>query len=111
LTPLDKNINFVFRSESKKAMESETNVVDRAVANLMFNEIDFSGREFSNAASINSSEEVSGDTRPPVKSKPKVVKSTGQLNFSLNEPKIKQVSHQTILPDDAEVPTLAQRDP
>ncbi|KAE8038440.1 hypothetical protein FH972_010951 [Carpinus fangiana] len=99
------------RSESKKAMESETNVVDRAVANLMFNEIDFSGREFSNAASINSNEEVSGDTRPPVKSKPKVVKSTGQLNFSLNEPKIQQVSHQTILPDDAEVPTLAQRDP
>ncbi|XP_062174279.1 protein LNK3 isoform X1 [Alnus glutinosa] len=99
------------RSESKKAMESETNVVDRAVANLMFNEIDFSGREFSSAASVNSDEGVTGDTQPPVISKPKVVKAIGPPNYSLNQSKIQQVSHQPILPGDAEVPTLAQRDP
>jgi hypothetical protein len=111
LTSLDQNINFIFRSESKKAMESETNVVDRAVANLMFNEIDFSGREFSSAASVNSDEGVTGDTQPPVISKPKVVKAIGPPNYSLNQSKIQQVSHQPILPGDAEVPTLAQRDP
>lgn len=92
-------------------MESETNVVDRAVANLMFNAIESSGREFSSAASVNSNEGVTGDTQPRVKSKPKVVKATGQLNYSLNQPKIQHVSLQPILPGDAEVPTIAQRDP
>lgn len=36
-THLTSNATFVYRSDDKKQMESETNSVDRAVANLMFN--------------------------------------------------------------------------
>lgn len=92
-------------------MESETNAIDRAIANLMFNELNFSTREHSSAASVNSNEGgVVGDNAPAVNSKQNVAISTGPTNHRLNQPKIRHVPHQSISPDDAEVPTLAQTD-
>ncbi|KAM4072552.1 hypothetical protein ACB094_11G146000 [Castanea mollissima] len=102
------------RSESKKAVESETNTIDRAIANLMFNKTDASVREvreFSSAASVSSNEGVSGDTQPPVNSKQEVMRATGPQNYSSNQPKIHHFPDQQILAGDAEVPTLFQIDP
>ena len=111
---LIKNISFIFRSESKKAVELETNTIDRAIANLMFNKTDTSVgevREFSSAASVSSNEGVSGDTQPPVNSKQEVMRATGPQNYSSNQPKIHLFPDQQILAGDAEVPTLFQIDP
>lgn len=111
---LIKNISFIFRSESKKAVESETNTIDRAIANLMFNKTDTSVREvreFSSAASVSSNEGVSRDTQPPVNSKQEVMRATGPQNYSSNQPKIHLFPDQQILAGDAEVPTLFQIDP
>lgn len=91
-------------------MESETNAIDRAIANLMFNELNFSTREHSSAASVNSNGGVVGDNAPPVNSKLNVARSTRPTNYSLNQPKVRHVPLQSISPDDAEVPMLAQTD-
>ncbi len=107
---LIKYINFIFRSESKKAAESETNTIDRAIANLMFNKTDSSVRELSSAASVSSNEGVTGDTQPPVNSEQEGIRATGPQNYSSNQPKIHHFSHHPILSGDAEVPTLAQID-
>lgn len=87
-------------------MESETNAIDRAVANLMFNEMDFSViREHSSSASGNL-DGVIGESRPPVNSKRNVVRLSRPMHYSFN-PKIQPVSQQSISQGDAEVPTLA----
>ena len=111
---LIKNISFIFRSESKKAVELETNTIDRAIANLMFNKTDTSAgevREFSSAASVSSNEGVSVDTQPPVNSKQEVMRATGPQNYSSNQSNIHHFPDQQILAGDAEVPTLFQIDP
>ncbi|GMN55563.1 hypothetical protein TIFTF001_024677 [Ficus carica] len=86
------------RSESKKATESETNIIDRAIANLMFNKTDLNERHISMAAaSSNSKEEVSGATE-----------SSDNLLYQL------QICHQNdnqIQLDDALVPTLIHVNP
>ncbi|KAG6628373.1 protein LNK3 [Carya illinoinensis] len=102
--------DMTMRTGGKKAMESETNAIDRAIANLMFNELNFSTSEHSSAASVNSSGGVVGDNAPPVNSKQNVARSTRPTNYSLNQPKIRHVPLQSISPDDAEVPKLAQTD-
>lgn len=96
--PLDQKVNFIFRSESKKATESETNIIDRAIANLMFNKMDLNERHISMAAaSSNSKEEVSGATE-----------SSDNLLYQL------QICHPNdnqIQLDDALVPTLSHVNP
>ncbi|KAG2701649.1 hypothetical protein I3843_06G051000 [Carya illinoinensis] len=99
------------RSASQKVMEFETNAIDRAVANLMFNDMDFSViREHSSSASVNFTEGVIGEREPPVNSKQNVVRSTRPMNYSFNQPKIQRVFNRSISQGDAEVPTLAQID-
>ncbi|XP_041014702.1 protein LNK3-like isoform X2 [Juglans microcarpa x Juglans regia] len=98
------------RPASQKAMESETNAIDRAVANLMFNDMDFSViREHSSSASVNFTG-VIGEREPPVNSMQNVVRSTRPMRYSFNQPKIQHVSHRSISQGDAEVPRLAQID-
>jgi len=48
------------RSEDKKPMESETNSVDRAVANLMFNKMEINILDIPFTTLVNLKQEVSG---------------------------------------------------
>lgn len=89
------NINFIFRSGSKKSTESETNTIDRAIANLMFNEIDFNAQDLSGGSSSDSKHEMN------------VV--SGQQSDNPYVPQISHSHHNLVLTD-AEVPILGQRD-
>lgn len=95
--PLDQNINFIFRSETKKATESETNVIDRAVANLIFNKSDFNKRDLSMAAPSNSKEEVGG--------------ATESSDNQLCQPQIRYLDDHQVVLDDAQVPNLGHTNP
>ncbi|CAN6567080.1 unnamed protein product [Malus baccata var. baccata] len=84
------------RPGSKKRMESETNTIDRAVANLMFNEMDFNAQDLSGGASLDSKQEVFG--------------ATEQQTDSTCRPQISHSHIHSLLPQDAEVPTLGEGD-
>ncbi|KAF5951198.1 hypothetical protein HYC85_009142 [Camellia sinensis] len=81
-------------------MESETNSIDRAVANLMFSKVDSGGIDL--LAAVSSKEEAKGTTK--------------QCNYSLNQPQQPHWHHHTrSSTGDAEVPIfgidLAVRNP
>uniref|UniRef100_A0A5B6YKC3 Protein LNK3 n=1 Tax=Davidia involucrata TaxID=16924 RepID=A0A5B6YKC3_DAVIN len=82
-----------FRSGKTKATESETNAIDRAIANLMFSKTDSSARDFP-------TEEAS------VSFKPEAIATRGPFNYSLDAPHIPYCPHPTSLTGDAEVPTF-----
>ncbi|KAB2594835.1 hypothetical protein D8674_030285 [Pyrus ussuriensis x Pyrus communis] len=84
------------RSGSKKRTESDTNTIDRAVANLMFNEMDFNAQDLSGGASLDSKQEVFG--------------ATEQQTDNAYQPQISHSHIHSLLPQDAEVPTLGERD-
>lgn len=81
------------RSGKDKAMESETNFIDRTIANLLFNKIDLNVRDFPMVASKNPKQEV--------------IEETGSPKYSFNQPPAHQFC-QDMLTDDAEVPTFGQ---
>lgn len=85
------------RSGSKKVTESETNTIDRAIANLMFNEIDFNAQDLSGGSSSDSKHEFNGA-------------SGQQLSDNSYQPEVENSHHNSVLPHDAAVPTLGQRD-
>ncbi|XP_024021115.1 uncharacterized protein LOC21406716 [Morus notabilis] len=85
------------RSETKKATESETNVIDRAVANLIFNNSDFNKRDLSMAASSNSKEEVGG--------------ATESSDNQLYQTQIRYLDDHQVVLDDAQVPNLGHTNP
>ncbi|CAL5363880.1 unnamed protein product [Camellia sinensis] len=75
--------------EDMKTMESETNSIDRAVANLMFSKVDSGGIDL--LAAVSSKEEAKGTTK--------------QCNYSLNQPQQPHWHHHTrSSTGDAEVP-------
>ncbi|CAK9133667.1 unnamed protein product [Ilex paraguariensis] len=68
-----------FRLGKREARELRTNAIDRAIANLLFNKMDFSAQHL-----------------PPLE-------TTGQCDYGLNQPQIACCSH--FIAGDAEVPT------
>ncbi|KAF5931295.1 hypothetical protein HYC85_032168 [Camellia sinensis] len=75
--------------EDMKTMESETNSIDRAVANLMFSKVHSGGIDL--LAAVSSKEEAKGTTK--------------QCNYSLNQPQQPHWHHHTrSSTGDAEVP-------
>ncbi|EEF32389.1 hypothetical protein RCOM_1264330 [Ricinus communis] len=62
------------RPREKKTMELETNTIDRAIANLMFNKMDINVHDYSVQRSTTSNQEILKTTRP--------------RNYSVNEPQI-----------------------
>ncbi|THG18621.1 hypothetical protein TEA_020017 [Camellia sinensis var. sinensis] len=75
--------------EDTKTMESETNSIDRAVANLMFSKVDSGGIDL--LAAVSSKEEAKGTTK--------------QCNYSLNQPQQPHWHHHIrSSTGDAEVP-------
>ncbi|XP_061997077.1 protein LNK3-like isoform X1 [Rosa rugosa] len=85
------------RSESKEGTESETNTIDRAIANLMFNEIDFNAQDLSGGSSSDSKHEINGV-------------SGQQQSDNPCRLQISHSHHNSVLPHDAEVPILGHRD-
>ncbi|THG00681.1 hypothetical protein TEA_002063 [Camellia sinensis var. sinensis] len=80
---------FLIRLEDMKTMESETNSIDRAVANLMFSKVDSGGIHL--LAAVSSKEEAKETTK--------------QCNYSLNQPQQPHWHHHTrSSTGDAEVP-------
>uniref|UniRef100_A0A2P2MQ52 Uncharacterized protein n=1 Tax=Rhizophora mucronata TaxID=61149 RepID=A0A2P2MQ52_RHIMU len=77
--------------------ELETNAIDRAVANLMFNEMDLNLQHFPLQASVHSKQEM--------------VEATGPVNYSLNQSKIQGFSHHPVFPADALVPVFGEEYP
>ena len=43
---LDQKLILIFRSENKETTESETNTIDRTIANLTFNKMEINVRDF-----------------------------------------------------------------
>ncbi|XP_022744947.1 protein LNK3-like isoform X2 [Durio zibethinus] len=80
------------RSAKKGTTESETNTIDRTIANLTFNKMEINVRDFPAAPT-------------PANSKPNVIKVTGQLNQSSSQSQI-HCFPQSVTPSDAEVPFL-----
>ncbi|KAK7322607.1 hypothetical protein VNO77_25995 [Canavalia gladiata] len=88
----DMDHNKIMRSQDKKPMESETNSVDRVIANLMFNNMEFNIHS-PVTSSTNSMQQVIG-------SKDVNEKSSEALNMGQKF----HYSHPQNLPKDAEVP-------
>ncbi|XP_031251679.1 protein LNK3 isoform X2 [Pistacia vera] len=65
-TPLGATHDTHMRSTEKQAMESETNVVDRTIANLMFSKMDVNVQGTSVAAEINLKQEVMSVAEVPI---------------------------------------------
>lgn len=83
------------RSGSNKGTESETNTIDRAIANLMFNEMDFSAQPLSGGAPLDPKQEANG--------------VTGQQTDNGYRPQISHSHLLSFVPHDAEVPILGER--
>ncbi|KAA8537349.1 hypothetical protein F0562_026964 [Nyssa sinensis] len=75
-----------FRLVKTEATESETNTIDRAIANLMFNKMNSNARDLAAEASVNC--------------KPETIETRGPFNYCLDAPPC-----HTSLAGDAEVPT------
>ncbi|XWS74589.1 hypothetical protein CRYUN_Cryun01aG0011400 [Craigia yunnanensis] len=76
-------------SRKKETTESETNTIDRTIANLTFNKMEINARDFPVATPDN---------------KQNVNKMTGQLNQSSSHSLIHYFSQSSVAPSDAEVP-------
>lgn len=87
------------RSEDKKPMESETNSLDRAVANLMFNKMDINVQDHPLTTSVSSKQEVVG-------TKSLQRKTSKALNQAQNFP----YPYSLNLRGDAKVPRFKQSD-
>lgn len=74
----------MIRHGENKAMESETNVIDRAIANLLYNKMDLHVQDFPAVA-----------TRKPK-----------QEEMRATEPAMNQQFHRAMLAGDAEVPCM-----
>ncbi|KAF3434266.1 hypothetical protein FNV43_RR25369 [Rhamnella rubrinervis] len=85
------------RSGTKMVTESETNTIDRAMANLMFNRLDFNVQDLPLAASSNVKHKMIGSTEPP--------------DCKLYESQVHHSDSCFAPPKDAEVPILGQQDP
>ncbi|CAL5325210.1 unnamed protein product [Camellia sinensis] len=72
-------VDMVKMLEDTKTMESKTNSIDRAVANLMFSKVDSGGIDL--LAAVSSKEEAKGTTK--------------QCNYSLNQPQQPHWHHHT----------------
>ncbi|XVF24510.1 hypothetical protein REPUB_Repub13aG0134300 [Reevesia pubescens] len=83
------------RSGKKEATESETNIIDRTIANFTFNKMDINVRDFLVAT--------------PDNSKKNVMKETGQLNQSSSHSQIHSFPQSSVAPSDAEVPFLVDK--
>lgn len=55
-------MSWMTRSREKQVMESETNVIDRTIASLMFNKMDLNVQGTTIAAEINPKQEVNNMT-------------------------------------------------
>lgn len=88
----------MFRSQDKEAMESETNSIDRVIANLMFNNMEFNMHGPPLTPSVNSMQQVIGS----------------KCSEALNLAQKFKTPYPQKLPADAEVPkfglTNQQRD-
>ncbi|XP_021299945.1 protein LNK3-like isoform X2 [Herrania umbratica] len=80
------------RSGRKETTESETNTIDRAIANLTFNMMETNVRDFPIAT--------------PAKSKQHAIRVTGQINNSSSQSGIHYFPQSSIASTDAEVPFL-----
>ncbi|XVF00175.1 hypothetical protein REPUB_Repub03eG0262600 [Reevesia pubescens] len=83
------------RSGKKETTESETNTIDRTIANLTFNKMEYNIRDFPVAT--------------PDDSKQNVIKETGQLNQSSSHSQIHYFPQSSVAPGDAEVPFLIHK--
>ena len=83
----------MFRSEDRKPMESETNSVDRVIANLMFNKMEINVQDLSLTIPINAELEMTESKGP-----------RGKGSKALNHV---QNFHHPILLNEAEVPKFA----
>ncbi|KAK9266996.1 hypothetical protein L1049_021390 [Liquidambar formosana] len=84
------------RSGRPKARESETNTIDRAIANLMFSKMGFNAHDLP-TESVNFEEGA--------------IETTGPCDSSLNQSHIPGSPHPTIVHGDAEVPIFGQENP
>ncbi|WRX12889.1 hypothetical protein QQP08_005376 [Theobroma cacao] len=83
------------RSGRKETTESETNSIDRAIANLTFNNMETNVRDFPIAT--------------PAKSKQHAIRVTGQKNNSSNQSGIHYFPRSSVASTDAEVPFLVHK--
>ncbi|KAF9686351.1 hypothetical protein SADUNF_Sadunf03G0149700 [Salix dunnii] len=81
------------RCGGKKTNEMETNSIDRAIANLMFNKMDLNVQDLHVSVSAGSKQGISRDSKP--------------LNCGLDQPEGRDLSSCPIFRDDAEVPILS----
>lgn len=81
----------MIRSGKDKAMESETNFIDRAIANLLFNKMEPNVRGLPIVASKNPKQEL--------------IEETGSPKYGFNQPPTHQFC-EDMLTGDAEVPTF-----
>ncbi|KAJ6414491.1 hypothetical protein OIU84_003484 [Salix udensis] len=81
------------RCGGKKTNEMETNSIDRAIANLMFNKMDLNVRDLHVSVSAGSKQGISRETKPQ--------------NCGLDQPEGRDLSSCPIFRDDAEVPILS----
>ncbi|CAJ1978009.1 unnamed protein product [Sphenostylis stenocarpa] len=95
----DSVYNETMRSEDKKPMESETNRVDRAVANLMFNKMEINILDIPFTTLVNLKKEITGSNGLQEKSS-KVLDVTQKSHSP----------HPEKLPADAEVPRFGLED-
>ncbi|KAK2634340.1 hypothetical protein Ddye_029132 [Dipteronia dyeriana] len=84
------------RSGKRKPMESETNIFDRAIANLVFDKMDLNAREFPSTAAMYPRQEV--------------IETTGSANQRSSKLEVHRFCH-VVLTGDAEVPRLVQKHP
>lgn len=90
-------INCIYRSGTKKGTELETNTIDRATANLMFNKLDFNVQDHPLATSTNAKHTMFGSMGPP--------------DCKLYESQVHRSNSSLAPPKDAEVPILGEQDP
>lgn len=95
-TPPESGHDTNMRSGNDKAMESETNFIDRAIANLLFNKMDVNVQNFPVVALKNPKQEL--------------IEETGSPKYSFNKPPTHQFCRD-MLTGDAEVPTFGQEQP
>lgn len=92
-------MNLMYRSEDNKPMESESNSVDRAVANLMFNKMEINILDLPLTTLVNLKKEVIGSKG-----------LQGKSSKALDVTKKSHSPHAEKLPADAEVPRFEPED-
>ncbi|KAF8403670.1 hypothetical protein HHK36_011774 [Tetracentron sinense] len=92
--PLSAVPNETLRLGRMKSMELETNSIDRSIASLMFNKMNFDAGDLSAVTSVCLSREA--------------VATTGSCNYNLCQPWIPHCNSPPMLPGDAEVPVFSR---